>query len=286
MRARTDRLSPAIKASMDDPFGPDRRMLEAERLLDSVSRILGVGVCLHDRLALAAKLPRRLKFHLHPACIHMKRVLEGACVDYDVLDTHGTLASTPEGRVNRCPAGFIEVAVPVSAGGLFAGVLFAGPMLQGAPPPGLSRKSLPPSVPSERWLEDCRRLLLSVAARLGPLLHDPGSQQSADRRQAIISFVSANHLSGVSLSSLAAELHLSESRTGHLVKALFRMSFPELLNSFRLRNAAGLLLSTDLPISEVASKAGFRDQNYFARRFKILFGTPPSSFRAKKSLLP
>lgn len=47
----------------------------------------------------------------------------------------------------------------------------------------------------------------------------------------------------------------------------------------RLSKAADLLLRTELPISEVSQKCGFRDSNYFSRQFKKRYNLSPRDYR-------
>ena len=47
----------------------------------------------------------------------------------------------------------------------------------------------------------------------------------------------------------------------------------------RLSKAAELLLKTNLPISEVAQKCGFRDSNYFSRQFRKRYAAAPKNYR-------
>lgn len=47
----------------------------------------------------------------------------------------------------------------------------------------------------------------------------------------------------------------------------------------RAEKAAVLLLTTELPIAEVARMVGWRDPNYFARRFRAAFGVTASAYR-------
>ena len=54
----------------------------------------------------------------------------------------------------------------------------------------------------------------------------------------------------------------------------------EYINRLRLEKAAELLLSTDIPISSLASELGFYDCAYFHKLFKKRYGRSPGDFRA------
>ena len=48
----------------------------------------------------------------------------------------------------------------------------------------------------------------------------------------------------------------------------------------RLRRAARLLETTDLPVGVVAERVGYASRSYFSRAFKELYGAYPAGFRA------
>lgn len=56
-------------------------------------------------------------------------------------------------------------------------------------------------------------------------------------------------------------------------------TFVEYLNHVRLKSAEKLLLSTKLPISEVAYVSGFSGLSYFNRKFKEVYSMGPSIYR-------
>lgn len=54
------------------------------------------------------------------------------------------------------------------------------------------------------------------------------------------------------------------------------------LNNIRLEQAKQLLLTTHLPVHEIASKTGFSDEYYFSRVFKKAFSVSPMKFRKNR----
>jgi AraC-like DNA-binding protein len=52
-----------------------------------------------------------------------------------------------------------------------------------------------------------------------------------------------------------------------------------ILTDVRMTSAMGLLQSTDMPVSEIASRLGYESQSRFAMRFRSRFGFPPSAIR-------
>jgi AraC-like DNA-binding protein len=132
---------------------------------------------------------------------------------------------------------------------------------------------------SPRWLRDRLEVLRAVATEIGRLLSGRQDATPARRRQRILAFLHQRLADPVTLGELAAAVGRSPSRTGHLVRELFGMTFPRLVYSVKLREAARLLAATDLTIGEVAHHVGFQDPNYFTRVFSQEYGINPKQYR-------
>ncbi len=105
-----------------------------------------------------------------------------------------------------------------------------------------------------------RRLsLLRLAAAIGHL------EQNIDRR--------------VGIAELRAITHMSESSLLRAFKKTVGLSPIGYHLRLRLRRACRLLESRELPITEVAYRAGFCDSNYFSRAFRRVMGVSPRAYR-------
>ena len=60
----------------------------------------------------------------------------------------------------------------------------------------------------------------------------------------------------------------------------------EFVKGVRLRYAAKLLRSTDLPVSVIASKIGYASRTHFSRTFRAAYGRDPQSFRVGEIVRP
>ena len=58
------------------------------------------------------------------------------------------------------------------------------------------------------------------------------------------------------------------------------MSFRSFLTRARMARAAELLVSTDIPVKEVARRVGYQEPSQFTKAFKRVYGVTPSEFRA------
>lgn len=62
-------------------------------------------------------------------------------------------------------------------------------------------------------------------------------------------------------------------------RTCFGMSFPEYLNSLRLKDALSLLEESDLSIEEISEKAGFGSVRTFQRQFRTTYNMSPKEYR-------
>ena len=83
------------------------------------------------------------------------------------------------------------------------------------------------------------------------------------------------------LDDLARIAGMSRSAFAERFSSVLRRAPIEFLKEVRLRRAARLLTTTDLPIKAIASSVGYSSRSYFSRAFKKLYGIDPASFRTR-----
>jgi len=83
------------------------------------------------------------------------------------------------------------------------------------------------------------------------------------------------------LDELAALSGVNASYLARLCRQRLGVSPIAYLNRRRAERAAGLLLTTDWPVSRIGLEVGWSDPNYFARRFRMQFGRSPTAYRAE-----
>ena len=90
----------------------------------------------------------------------------------------------------------------------------------------------------------------------------------------------------VSLGVLAEEFHLNPQYISQLFKSEIGVNFLSYLTNIRMERAKKLLVSTDLPIAEVAEKSSYADYRVFAKAFKKAEGATPSQYRRDFEVQP
>ncbi|MEK3911749.1 AraC family transcriptional regulator [Paenibacillus sp. FSL H7-0331] len=99
----------------------------------------------------------------------------------------------------------------------------------------------------------------------------------------MIRYLHEHFLESVTLSVLADEFHLHPTYISELFSEYYGIRFLEFLQELRIRHACSLLLSSDMPLSEVAMESGFDAYSTFNRTFRKLKGCSPRAYRSKQA---
>ncbi len=84
-----------------------------------------------------------------------------------------------------------------------------------------------------------------------------------------------------SVDSTAHEVRMSRSAFQHAYKKHFGMTFIEDLVKSRVSYAKMLLSTTNMSITDISTRSGYRSYVHFARQFKEQTGSTPSEYRKK-----
>ncbi len=95
----------------------------------------------------------------------------------------------------------------------------------------------------------------------------------------ICEYLSENHTRPFSAAELEEHFFLSYKHMAFLFKKEKGMTMQQFHTKIRMEHAQKLLLSTLLPIGEVAHAIGYNDMLYFSRMFKKYTGLNPTEFR-------
>ncbi|MNR24953.1 Multiple antibiotic resistance protein MarA [compost metagenome] len=95
-------------------------------------------------------------------------------------------------------------------------------------------------------------------------------------------YIRDNLAQALQLKDVANYLNVSERHLSRLFSEGIHESFTNYIRGERIRQAAHLLLSSDLPIKEIAEMTGFSSVHYFTRTFLLEKKIPPGRFRQKE----
>jgi AraC-like DNA-binding protein len=99
---------------------------------------------------------------------------------------------------------------------------------------------------------------------------------------AVTDFIATHYREKISLQDLAAALGYNYHYLSKRINGIFRQSFSEVLNAYRLDKALTLLKTTDQEATEIALESGFQSVRSFNAYFKARTGMTPSQYRTGK----
>lgn len=174
------------------------------------------------------------------------------------------------------------------------------PLLAAFPADGVGRYVVPPGERAAwtTWLRDLdaeldraapgaadavaavvTRLLVASARLAAPALGEgrPGRGDPFVAR--VLDLVEERYASPVGTADLARELGYTAGHLTTVVRRRTGRTVLEWLTERRMAEARRLLLETDLPLSAVATRVGYRDPAYLGRRFRAAHGVTPERWR-------
>jgi AraC-like DNA-binding protein len=271
-----------------------------ETFFCELERLAGIGICVHDLRGWTLvngqrQLPPSRYIHCDPFCMAVKASAEGRLrcgqSDYYRGNDRGRREKRP--FLKPCHAGVWEMAVPILRGGQILGSVFCGPVRRTARLPaglrtlggaaaGLAALYGSRPLLGERPLRELGRLLhAAIPVMLENTLALVGARRDSNRNR-ILDWVTANYRGRNTVADLARHLHLSPSRTAHVVRERTGMSLGRLVLAVRMNEARNLLRFTDDRITDVAAQVGFPDSNHFSRVFARHEGISAREFRKQR----
>jgi two-component system, response regulator YesN len=94
-----------------------------------------------------------------------------------------------------------------------------------------------------------------------------------------ISYIDQHLKDELTQKDVAAHVHLNPSYFSVFFKEQVKMNFSEYVTRRRIQRAKELMISTNLPINEIAEEAGYKTAKYFIKLFKENEGMTPSAYR-------
>ncbi|RSD27039.1 response regulator transcription factor [Mesobacillus subterraneus] len=94
-----------------------------------------------------------------------------------------------------------------------------------------------------------------------------------------ISYIDEHLQEDFTLKDVAGHVHLNPSYFSVLFKEQVNLNFSEYVTRRRIQRAKELVVSTSLPINEIAEEVGYKTAKYFIKIFKEIEGMTPSAYR-------
>jgi LacI family transcriptional regulator len=95
-------------------------------------------------------------------------------------------------------------------------------------------------------------------------------------------FIREHACGGIGVSDVAAAVPLARRSLEKRFRALLGRTLREEITRVQMQRVKDLLVGTDLPLAQIAERAGFRYVEYLTVAFKRECGVPPSVFREER----
>ncbi|WP_139187854.1 response regulator transcription factor [Bacillus tuaregi] len=100
-----------------------------------------------------------------------------------------------------------------------------------------------------------------------------------DTIRAAIAYIDQHLKHEINQKDVAGHIHLNPSYFSVLFKEQVKLTFSEYVTRRRIQRAKELMISTNLPINEIAEEVGYKTSKYFIKLFKENEGVTPSAYR-------
>ncbi len=111
------------------------------------------------------------------------------------------------------------------------------------------------------------------------ILPEPPTAKGRSSFDALTAYLEENYHQKHTLKSLSTRFHLSETYICDLFAKHHGTTFTLYMAGIRMREAAKLILETDIPMKQICRMCGYPDYLYFCRVFKNHHGITPGAYR-------
>lgn len=118
--------------------------------------------------------------------------------------------------------------------------------------------------------------ILTQVARAARCGDDTGSRRVVNE---VIALIREKYDQPIDNAQIAAALNYHPNYLNRLMQRHTHYTLHQYLLNYRFDRALGLLMMTDLPLAEVATRAGFADVSHFSKLFRKRTGQSPGKFR-------
>lgn len=141
------------------------------------------------------------------------------------------------------------------------------------------------------WRERTAAIMTSLLISVGRLIiQDESFEPIKDSSDTIMTSKTINrrrqidkyfrgYLNTMEEETLAKQLFVSRRQLSRIMRKCYSMTFNEKVNELRVEYAKNLLITTDMPISEIPSACGFSSLQYFYKVFAKKYGISPAKLR-------
>ena len=128
-------------------------------------------------------------------------------------------------------------------------------------------------------IDEAKSWFMSLAANLCSCISKVRQKKHREEISKLLDYIKDHYFEDITLKWAAEYVHMSESHLSRVFKDETGKNFIEYLTDIRMKRAAELLRTTDMPSFLIAQKVGYDNINYFGRIFKKETGMSPSHYK-------
>ena len=105
------------------------------------------------------------------------------------------------------------------------------------------------------------------------------SSRKVTQVKPVLEYIEAHFAEEISLDDLSSAVGMSSKYFCRFFHSITHQTPMDYVNSYRIEQAALLLASTDIPVTQVGLECGFHDSSYFTKVFRRYKGVTPRQYR-------
>lgn len=233
--------------------------------------------------------------HSHKAfCELMQSTPEGVAMcrksDRYILER---CRETGELEVHTCPAGLIDMAVPICYEHKIIGYIILGQMKTNLDFEGIRENlsALSPNIDElkmhydnlvtydETKIDSISQIATMLAKYI--ILNNLLKPTTNDNLNIVIDYIENNLDKRRSIADIVQDTHISKSTLYKLFRDNFGCTLSEFINNKKIEKSKHYLLSNEYSIEEISQKFGFSSAACYSKNFKSIVGLSPIKFKNK-----
>jgi YesN/AraC family two-component response regulator len=135
------------------------------------------------------------------------------------------------------------------------------------------------SILESRTLNQLSKLIQQTCEEWTAFLSTRKWTQPSNPVAAVRQIVDEHYAEPLSLKSLAERLYINAAYLGQLFKATEGITFNDYLLQLRMNKARDMLAYTDMKVYEIAMSVGYKELDWFYKKFKETYSLSASEYR-------
>ena len=267
-----------------------------QELLKHLALLTHTGISFYDENFLSTNIVSRTKNYF---CATIKENWRDKCLQSDTVALQTLLSTQDSCYYYRCHLGLIEMAFKLESQNKLLGYILVGPFRSEEEDvknrTDINRYCATYSLNNKKVLQYFHKLPKFTMEKYEAIrilifsMLDYATARNIlsikdDYFHSLIAPYIQEHLEDdLSVESLCSAFYISKKKLYTIFNNSVGLSPQRYVTSQRIQEAKNLLLTTDLPLSLIASKVGFSDYNYFIKVFKLFDeGRTPKYYRKNK----